>query len=146
MTTPVSRTGIRTRSTAAMRPALLCAVLLGLFLMHGGPAAADGGCHGAMTAPALVGHEPAMTEHATADPAAPAHPAPQATAVTNGSLCVSTPPRSVVLLPALALTAVLFAGTSPLPGPARAGLFASRRRGPPRSGRVLLLQVCITRT
>ncbi|QHA03277.1 hypothetical protein GQF42_08385 [Streptomyces broussonetiae] len=30
-----------------VRPAVLVAVLLGLFLMHGGPAAANGGCHGA---------------------------------------------------------------------------------------------------
>ncbi|MGW7527636.1 hypothetical protein [Streptomyces sp. NPDC054783] len=32
----------------SVRACVLVAVLLGLFLMHGGPAAAAGGCHGAM--------------------------------------------------------------------------------------------------
>ncbi|MFE8944443.1 hypothetical protein [Streptomyces sp. NPDC007856] len=36
------------RIRQAVRASVLVAVLLGLFLMHGGPAAAAGGCHGAM--------------------------------------------------------------------------------------------------
>ncbi|MER6565406.1 hypothetical protein ABT288_04260 [Streptomyces sp. NPDC001093] len=36
------------RIRQSVRASLLVAVLLGLFLMHGGPAAAAGGCHGTM--------------------------------------------------------------------------------------------------
>ncbi|MET8801235.1 hypothetical protein [Streptomyces sp. NPDC004546] len=38
------------RIRQSVRASVLVAVLLGLFLMHGGPAAAAGGCHGAMPA------------------------------------------------------------------------------------------------
>ncbi|MCC5476919.1 hypothetical protein [Streptomyces barringtoniae] len=38
----------RARIRQSVRACVLVAVLLGLFLMHGGPAAAAGGCHGAM--------------------------------------------------------------------------------------------------
>ncbi|MGW1007280.1 hypothetical protein [Streptomyces sp. NPDC002520] len=39
------------------RLAVLVAVLLGLFLMHGGPASAEAGCHGAMPGTAATHHE-----------------------------------------------------------------------------------------
>ncbi|WBO67820.1 hypothetical protein [Streptomyces camelliae] len=53
MLAPQSAPGAAGPRRRLVRPCVLVAVLLGLFLMHGGPAAADGGCHGAMpdTAP-----------------------------------------------------------------------------------------------
>ncbi|MGQ5634207.1 MULTISPECIES: hypothetical protein [unclassified Streptomyces] len=45
-TQPVA--GTRGARHRVVRPAVLVALLLGLFLMHGGPAAAASGCHGGM--------------------------------------------------------------------------------------------------
>ncbi|MET9663028.1 hypothetical protein [Streptomyces sp. NPDC006510] len=135
----------RTRTPGASRLLVLCAVLLGLFLMHGAPASAAEGCHDAMavTAAAPVsmttgaGHSAMRGEHGSAHAAA-------AVPETNGESCVFTHVRDRVLPLLMALGLVLLAvralagrGTA-VRGPAR--------RGPPFAGRDLLLQVCIART
>lgn len=50
-----------------VRPSVLVAVLLGLFLMHGGPAAADGGCHGSMPDTTVMSPATAVTAGTTGD-------------------------------------------------------------------------------
>ncbi|WP_055588149.1 hypothetical protein [Peterkaempfera griseoplana] len=127
-------------------------LLLGLFLMHGSPAAAATGCHG--SAPAAV--SAAMADDGAADAAAEhAHAADRPGAVVadasggrhaSGVLCVSTPARDHLALPlglvaitvAVGIVAVLV-GAVPRVG-------GATRRGPPRAGRRLLAQVCIART
>ncbi|WP_143120492.1 hypothetical protein [Actinacidiphila alni] len=136
----------------------VCAVLFGLFLMHGAPASAQGGCHG--------GPMGAMPTHAapTADaaPAVMAHTAPPsapgattgtpkggATVVVtpSGATCWATPVRERAPLTgwAQATLAVL-----PLLGAESGSLCAGSRRerwrGPPPGGRSLLLRVCVART
>ncbi|MFI6893614.1 hypothetical protein ACIBM4_05830 [Streptomyces sp. NPDC050256] len=129
----------------------LCAVLFGLFVMHGAPATAAEGCHGAMaaTAPMPEGHRvaavtPALSPVMTHTVTQHASGASQ----TDGAMCVSTPARDRTPLPSSGLAAVVAVLT--------AGLLAGRllilgrtgRRGPPPppGGRSLLLQVCIART
>ncbi|MDN3061242.1 hypothetical protein PH213_43495 [Streptomyces sp. SRF1] len=130
----------------------VCAVLLGLFLMHGAPATAAEGCHGGMpstTAPMPDGHTAsAMT---TAQMQTTAHGAPAAQAADSagmhGELCLSTPAQERLPLPApalLAVTAAVMAGWSPAAW--RAATSQARRRGPPAGGRDLLTRVCIART
>ncbi|MER5730759.1 hypothetical protein ABT084_20915 [Streptomyces sp. NPDC002138] len=135
----------------------LCAVLLGLFLMHGAPATAAEGCHGAMSTPvgmhevpapgAMISHDLGAVQSAAGQ--VTAHPGTQhasGAAAMDGTTCVSTPARDTTPLPAPALLAVasiltaLFLAGRTL-APARTG-----RRGPPSGGRSLLLQVCIART
>ncbi|KUN56044.1 hypothetical protein AQJ46_49015 [Streptomyces canus] len=131
----------------------VCAVLFGLFLMHGAPATAAEGCHGAMPTMALSpitgGHDAALL--ATHAPAAPAPGlAVRAAGLSGmpGALCVSTPAHERTPLPAPGLLDV--AGAAVLTPwmltrlPAAANW--TGRRGPPDSGRDLLLQVCIART
>ncbi|QTE02725.1 hypothetical protein [Streptomyces cyanogenus] len=131
----------------------LCAVLCGLFLMHGAPATAAEGCHTAMTM-AAVSPMPAGHAAAVTTPAAPAAhgPGPTVRAAdtsrTPGTLCVSTPAPERTPLPAPGLLAV--AGGAALALWTRARLRTAAggtgRRGPPAGGRDLLLQVCIART
>ncbi|WP_307811564.1 hypothetical protein [Streptomyces fildesensis] len=131
----------------------LCAVLFGLFLMHGAPATAAEGCHGAMsaTAPMPEGHgvtaagsapSPAMP-HAGAQNAQHASGASQ----RGGAMCVSTPARDRTPLPSSGLVAafVVLAASILASRPLILGRIG--RRGPPLpGGRNLLLQVCIART
>lgn len=124
---------VERKRRAAARWLAACAVLCGLFLMHGTPASAADGCHGgqmpAMPA-ATAHHSPAMAEHGTADePGAP------------GELCVATAPHERIHLPEPGLLAVALIVPA-----ARAAARAPRRGPPQRSGRPLLLQVCIART
>jgi hypothetical protein len=127
---------------------VLCAVLFGLFLMHGAPATAAEGCHGATSAPTGMHDGPAAMESATAP--VMTHPGVQrasGTSVMDGEMCVSTPARGGIPLPAgglLIVSAVLAALflTVRLLTPGRTG----RRGPPPPGGRSLLLQVCIART
>ncbi|MGW5664012.1 hypothetical protein ACWEWG_28675 [Streptomyces sp. NPDC003758] len=131
----------------------VCAVLFGLFLMHGAPATAAEGCHGVMTAvassPVAAGHDAAVM-----DTAAPAGhgPGPTVRAADtsrmSGMLCVSTPAHERTPLPAPGLLAVAGGAALALWTPARLRAAAGRtgRRGPPGGGRDLLLQVCIART
>ncbi|MGW1029854.1 hypothetical protein ACWD4J_40350 [Streptomyces sp. NPDC002577] len=130
----------------------VCAVLFGLFLMHGAPATAAEGCHGAMTAvaasPMTGGHHAAVL---TAAPAGHVSgPAVRAAGPSGmpGMPCVSTPAHERTLLPApdllaVASTAVLAPWTL---ARLRAAADETARRGPPACGRDLLLQVCIART
>ncbi|MFJ7244379.1 hypothetical protein ACIQWA_06980 [Kitasatospora sp. NPDC098652] len=144
---------MRTDDPARIRPrvraAAMLAVVLGLILMHGNPAAAAGGCHGTM--PASSGTMRQATDRAVTV-ASPVRmfSAGSATwvssSVMDGALCVSTSARGgpfvphggplagffVILLAALALRLV----------PAAVG---ARRRGPPICGRGVLLLVCVMR-
>ncbi|MET8635252.1 hypothetical protein ABZX69_44315 [Streptomyces sp. NPDC004074] len=135
------------------RALAVCAVLFGLFLMHGAPATAAGGCHGAMPAmpsPMPGGHDAAATTLAhTPDAHQPGLRVRHVDASgMPGVLCVSTLaskriPLSAPGLFAVAAVAVLAVWMPP-------GLWAAvsrtGRRGPPSGGRDLLLQVCIAQT
>lgn len=152
---------------------MVCAVLFGLFLMHGAPASAAGGCHGALAPGAAQDSGAARTGHPLHDagsawstmpaghggsamaPVAARQDAarPEATAGgasgagNHGVVCVSTPARHPALLgpagasglAALALLAARGPAGRP-PRPVRTG-----RRGPPVSGRSVLLRVCVAR-
>ncbi|MFG2820996.1 hypothetical protein ACGFX4_16410 [Kitasatospora sp. NPDC048365] len=136
-------------SPATARLLVVCTLLLGLFLMHGAPLAA-GGCHDdmarAVAAPAMA--SPHLAHPATADDAAGRGPraAPAAADTRGGSACLSTPAHGRVVLdppPLLAVLSVaLIVGTGMLATTAG----TARLRGPPGSGRRLLLQVCVART
>ncbi|WP_406424250.1 hypothetical protein [Streptomyces sp. NBC_01589] len=149
-------TGQKRRRGIARLPAL-CAVLLGLFLMHGAPATAAEGCHGAMSAaPMPAGHDTAAMAPATRTFVTPASSpvmtqagAQQASGASamDGAMCVSTPARDRIPLPTgglLAVTAVL-AATFLAARPPTLGR-TGRRGPPPPGGRSLLLTVCIART
>ncbi|WP_333772721.1 DUF6153 family protein [Streptomyces sp. IBSBF 3136] len=142
-------------STPARQPGItrlwaVCALLFGLFLMHGAPATAAGGCHGAMgmAVTADVSHTvPAMSERTT--PPRPDAARPQAAgpgASHSGTLCVAVPAPGGIPVPLAPLVGVIA-----LAALAARGLRwawdpdGTRRRGPP-SGRRLLLQVCVART
>src|SRR5436190_17327845 len=100
------------RHRRGMRPAVLVAVQLGLFLMHGGPAAADGGCHGAMadTADTTVTQSAptTMTAHsADRSRTAGAKATTRADETMRGALCLATPPRTASPLSPLAAAALV---------------------------------------
>jgi hypothetical protein len=135
----------------------LCAVLLGLFLMHGAPATAADGCHGVMSAaPMPKGHDnAAMTSAAPAAVTSASSPVmTQAGAqqvsgasVMDGAMCVSTPARDRTPLPSAGLLAVVAVlAASFLAGRPLALGRTGRRGPPPPGGRSLLLTVCIART
>lgn len=135
------------RHRRVVRPAVLVAVLLGLFLMHGGPAAADGGCHGAMADTAVTQPAPApMSAHSAEHSRTAADKATtRADETMRGALCLATTPRSAIPLPPLAAATLVLAAAALLPWAPRA-YAGTRRRGPPTGGRELLLQACIART
>ncbi|WBP85104.1 DUF6153 family protein [Kitasatospora cathayae] len=130
----------------------VCAVLLGLFLMHGLPTAAAEGCHtdGAAATAAMPGTT--MSDPPTGNEAvAPAgvHPAVHhgSDVRSAGTLCSSTPGRDRIALPAMALIAIVSVWGGLWQLPLRVtGFLARRRRGPPDGGRELLQKVCIART
>ncbi|MFF7580549.1 hypothetical protein ACFZBE_37170 [Streptomyces sp. NPDC008061] len=132
----------------------VCAVLLGLFFMHGAPATAAEGCHGTMTAsaasPMTGGHDATMmtTVHAPASHGpGPAVRAADASGMP-GALCVSTPAHERIPLPAPAMVGVAGAAVLALWSLLRLGAAfgGTGRRGPPEGGRDLLLKVCTART
>lgn len=146
--------GGRVNRQGTARLVALCAILLGLFLMHGSPATAIGGCHGG-TGPAAV---PMQAGHASSTMArtdlhgAAGHGAPAAQAAyetgTHGATCVSTPVRvhnHPLPTPAL-LTAGAVAALATWSPTALRATGGTRRRGPPERGRDLLFQVCVART
>ena len=143
--------GARNRTARVLtRAVLLGAVLTGLFLMHGAPGAASGGCHGGVTSLGAMAGTAGTAHHdmlraGTADPAGSAAagwtPAHQA-----GGLCLAAPVRSVLHLiqPGLLLLAVIALLAAALLAPsAPAGRLSER--GPP-GGRILLTRVCVSRT
>jgi hypothetical protein len=132
---------------------MVCALLLGLFWMHGAPSAAEG-CHGATAAATLpISHHHPLAAAAMTSPHPPDAGPEISRRTTAGALvrvdgdtCVSTPALRGVELPAVLLLAVLIPGLYG-PGAARAGRRGrARRRGPPGCGRELLLRVCVART
>ncbi|MEV0915746.1 hypothetical protein AB0I93_15960 [Streptomyces sp. NPDC049967] len=138
------------RRRGIARVLALCAVLFGLFLMHGAPATAAGGCHGAMsaTAPMSEGHDVASMTSALS--AAMTHTGVQhasGASQMDGAVCVSTPARDRTPLPSSALVAVVAVLAASLLASRPLLLGRTGRRGPPPpGGRGLLLQVCIART
>ncbi|MFF0389778.1 hypothetical protein ACFYS8_13950 [Kitasatospora sp. NPDC004615] len=120
------------------RWAVLCALLLGLFLMHGSPASAAG-CH-RETATAAAPHLGAHVMDGGGRVAVRAPGAHEGAMVD----CVSTPARDQ--LPPAGPSATV-PWTHPQPsaaGPLRAG-GAEGGRAPPDSGRELLIRVCVAR-
>lgn len=129
----------------------VCAVLLGLFLMHGAPATAAEGCHGAMPSVTVPMHD----GHAASTMTSPAPPttaqSAQASRAGDGSgmhgvQCVSTPAHERNPLPAAGLYAAGALLVAWFPAGLRAATGWTRRRGPPAGGRDLLIQVCVART
>ncbi|MFE9875608.1 hypothetical protein [Streptomyces sp. NPDC005784] len=145
-------------SAQASRPGIarllaVCAVLFGLFLMHGTPATAAEGCHGAMhadTASPMTGGHDAAAPTTTAPAAHGPGPAVRAAEAPGmaGAPCVSTPAHERTPLPAPGLLGVVGAAVlAPwMLSRLRAAAGGTGRRGPPAGGRDLLLQVCIART
>jgi hypothetical protein len=164
----IGRSPAARRRPRAARLLAVCALLCGLFLMHGAPASAAGGCHasapmgldmagaGVVDAPASVmpgaasGHAPHMDARM-----APYAPMAQRAvprsyrmqAAGHGDHCVALQARERIALPgqdagagAVAAPAV-DAGTR-AGGPAE----GERWRGPPDGGRELLLRVSVART
>lgn len=144
-----------------VRLLMVCAVLAGLFLMHGAPASAAEGCHGTASAPmpaavsAVGGHgeaaapmsggsRPAMVQGVGGRTVHAEGPS-----TGHGVMCVSTPSREHSLLPPHAALPMVVAAVPALW--ALAGLRvvrgrAGRRGPPPPGGRGLLLQVGVART
>ncbi|MCX4878273.1 hypothetical protein [Streptomyces sp. NBC_00847] len=134
----------------------VCALLLGLFLMHGAPATAAEGCHGAM--PSATAHMPgshAVSTMTTARTRATAQSAPVASVAQaadgsglHGELCLSTAAqeRNPLSAPALLTASAVAVPAAWSPAPLLAATSRARRRGPPAGGRDLLNQVCIART
>ncbi|WP_369365419.1 hypothetical protein AB5L52_20220 [Streptomyces sp. CG4] len=88
---PVSGTA-GARNRPAVRPWLLVVVLLGLFLMHGGPAAAGDGCHGAMQdTTATAATTPAKTSPALGSTPAKTSPTLGSTPAKTSPTLGSTP-------------------------------------------------------
>ncbi|MEU1312762.1 hypothetical protein ABZ419_28260 [Streptomyces cinnamoneus] len=143
----------QSRRRGVARLMAVCALLFGLFLMHGAPATAAGGCHESVSAPVSLHDEhadhggqvaAAMTAAAVAGSA---HVAPQMVIGEHGSSCVATPERDRILLPTVWLLVAVLAGLSAW-AMARRRVAAGSvgRRGPPGGGRALLLRVCVART
>jgi hypothetical protein len=134
-----------------------CAVLVGLFFMHGVSAAAPDGCHGmAMAPPALAmaagvgaGHEiqVAMPAGRTATLVGPGPGiAPESVSSGHGELCLSTAPRpgpSALVLLAIALALMLAAST--WASPTLWQVLRPRRAPPPPTAQRLTV-LCISRT
>ncbi|MEU1503032.1 hypothetical protein [Streptomyces sp. NPDC005732] len=146
--------GGRVGNRGVARVLAVCAVLFGLFLMHGAPATAAGGCHGSMPATSSSmadGHDvaPAAVRHAPPDAyqrgLSPRHADASG---MSGELCVSTPAPKRIPLPAPGTLAVAAVAVSAfwMPAGLRAAISRTGRRGPPAGGRDLLLQACIART
>lgn len=151
------------------RALAVCGVLLGLFLMHGAPASAAQGCHGAalrmapMTsaAPTADPETAAVAAHGGAHGNAPAEARGKAPGEAHhaaqgevhrqtrgeGGTCWATPARSKA--PLAGWTAV-GAAVPPLTGAGPTGrtpeALGGGWRGPPSGGRAVLLRVCVART
>ncbi|WP_186382941.1 DUF6153 family protein, partial [Amycolatopsis rhizosphaerae] len=130
-----------------------CAVLVGLFAMHGLPAqgcAAGSGAHAttmSMTMTERVAEAVVPGEVSQGDRTA-AHPGTQDDRTAGGAACVFTPAsRGIDALLVLLLLAatVALAWLAPLPGFVGRGNPRSHR-APPRTGAQLLTTLCVSRT
>lgn len=140
---------------------LVCAVLAGLFLMHGAPATAAAGCHADAS---VLGAVPAdgggpMASHGSGTaPRRPAAVSRTGSAGTHGAratvpmavhgaTCVSTPARARGPLPVKASTTSQVVADAPVLAGRAAPVGRRWRRGPPPpGGRDLLLRVGVART
>ncbi|RPE33488.1 hypothetical protein EDD38_1778 [Kitasatospora cineracea] len=141
---------------AAARWAVLCALLLGLFLMHGSPASATG-CHPAPSASAPPSAPLPLPPPASASPPAshaatghtrPGEGRPSINAPmrkgSSAAACVSTQARDRAPVPAPGAALPPHPPLLPLTGPGPVG--AERGgRAPPDGGRELLIRVCVAR-
>lgn len=138
---------MRSTARATARVLAVCAVLSGLFLMHG---LASQGCPsgaGMATTTTATTHtyHPMGFSPAPADRHLSAAMSPvQAMAAGHGELCTSTPPpqSSTLLTLLLALAALTTAAAL---GPA-VWTIQVRRRPPPLTGSALLTTLCVSRT
>jgi hypothetical protein len=141
----------RMRGPGIARLLALCAVLFGLFLMHGSPATVAGGCHGEVgSAPAVrhAGHGSSMTAaaEATQVPTGTVEIQAMDGMAGHGSLCLATPAQNKIPLPAAPVIALfVFAALAAWALYRAWNPGGTGRRGPP-GGRDLLLQVCVART
>jgi hypothetical protein len=138
------------REPRAARLLAVCALLCGLFLMHGAPASAADGCHAAWPTAMTTAMTTPMTTAMTAKPMRSSPSAtPSATATGSadayGGHCVALQARERIALPWPDAGAVpVLARTAPAVVLAAGG--AQRWRGPPSGGRELLLRVSVART
>ncbi|WP_143686957.1 hypothetical protein [Streptomyces sp. TLI_171] len=139
----MERTGRATEPAPAGRTAarwaVLCALLLGLFLMHGSPASAAG-CHRMAPEPSAgaAGLRHDLDGHAERSVTGP---------VPHGSsaaACVSTQARDPLPLTAPGAAVPWTHPRPPSARPVAAG-DAGGGRAPPGGGRELLLRVCVAR-
>lgn len=135
------------RGGAVPRFGVLCALLLGLFLMHGSPAAAVG-CH---RAAAVDAHRPDVSRpdvHRLDPHRHPAGtPANALTVQRADGLCVAARGRAEgASLPQPGPAPLGTVATPPAGGAAPPAVAASGCRAPPDRGREVLLQVCVSRT
>ncbi|WAL69683.1 DUF6153 family protein [Amycolatopsis cynarae] len=137
---------------AIARLLIACAVLAGLFAMHGLPAqgcAAGSGVHAtAMSMTTTERGAEAVAPAVSQGDRTAAHPGTQGDRTAGGVACVFTPASRGIdaLLVFLLLAAtVALAWPAPLPGFAGRGHPRSHR-APPRTGARLLTTLCVSRT
>jgi hypothetical protein len=141
------------REPRAARLLAVCALLCGLFLMHGAPASAADGCHASWPTAMTTAMTTPMTTAMTAKPMRSSPSAtPSATATGSadayGGHCVALQARERIALPWPDAGAVpVLARTAPAVVLAAGGAGGAQRwRGPPSGGRELLLRVSVART
>ncbi|MEV4559838.1 hypothetical protein AB0K51_22965 [Kitasatospora sp. NPDC049285] len=136
------RTPVPAGSRTAARWALLCALLLGLFLMHGSPTGAAG-CH--PQPPAAAGESSPHAATAGADERTPAAAAaPYRPGHAGAASCVSTQARDHAPLAAPG-PATVWTGAVALAHPRVRPAADGRGRAPPEGGRELLTRVGVAR-
>lgn len=130
------------RARAFARLLILCAVLTGVFVMHGLPAqacAAGTGMPAAVMTVAGHGEQPAVVAHE--DQTVARHTVP-----AQGEPCVFTPgPRGVDILTALVLLAATLALAPPVRPSSGGDRWARSHRAPPGAGTELLTTLCVSR-
>lgn len=148
-------TTIATSTRALARVVAVCAVLAGLFLMHG---LATQECHGGAgasvssmpTMPAATGGMvtpvEAMVYASLSGSAVHSTSTDGADAGQRGGLCVSTPPTSGLAgLLALLLAVGGLVLANALPRPSRATRSENHGRASPLAGSALLMNLCVCR-
>lgn len=138
------RTGLR---WGVARPAVLLAVLIGLFFMHGTAMGAATGCEGVSSHKAADMGMPDMSPQSAAKASGQTTVSVAVKAgrpMGHGSLCLADQPRARAFgVAALALALlVATAGLCRRPG----WRFRRSTRAPPVAGSALLTRLCISRT